>query len=203
MRTQKLMSSGDFPGRCASYNSSSALQYCTPIGAGQVLTPAATLLEDVPPAYAAALAALLAEPNSYMRSDRSLATWTRMGGYALLSAIIHIVPLAIAGGFVAAGRGPKMLPKMALGMTMPVFMSGIVGTAMYTAMVSSLRSSLNGRKINTPGNPEIGIRVEFGNAIGILWFINVILIAGTVMFYMVSNCFGILRKWPIRLCTPV
>ncbi|KAG0151176.1 hypothetical protein CROQUDRAFT_57136 [Cronartium quercuum f. sp. fusiforme G11] len=163
---------------CAGYHSPSELQYCAPIQVAQSFTPTAAILEDVPPLYSAGMAALLTNEKYGLKDDKSLRGTSKMAGFALLSAAGHLIMMIPISIFLMIGKGPAMLPMAALGIQIPTVMSCFISAALWTSMISGLQGKL-AQKMD---GVDLGITVEFGAALWILWVIAVFTIISSVPF---------------------
>lgn len=162
---------------CAGYDGPSKLQYCTSTKWAHRFQPTAALVQDAPTAYQSALNNLLSEQFDRIKSDRYLGDWSRIAFYFLFISVALLGVMILAGGGSSAGRGASCA---AIGLNLLVFGSAMIGTMIWTIMISILKHRLNDQTVSN--GISLGIVAEYGNAIWILWAIDGILLVSFVPY---------------------
>lgn len=171
--------------RCAGYGEPSGLQYCTTARLAYPLDPNAALIEDIPSVYAPGLTTILSDKISGMVPDKALGL-TKMAGLSIMNSFLHFLMIIPLGICAALGKGPKWSAVGALGASGGTLFGLTVALGMWISAMSNLRSRVNGKTLEAFNHVPLGIDVQIGNAIWLLFMIDLHVLAGTILFALVS-----------------
>lgn len=137
----------------------SSPQYCTSRGFGSTIQPAVVLIQDAPAEFATAIQTVL--PDNVFTADDYLGRFTKAATYlifvgTLLAAIVMLIGLFAKRGAFFLGSLLAILSTLCLG----------IGATIYSVIVSRVKQAINDASYQ---DVNVGIEVEYGNAIWLLW----------------------------------
>lgn len=135
----------------------------------------------MPNQYSSGLTSLLSTNAGRIKSDVYLGDWSRIAFYFLFVGVALLALMLIVGGGSSAGRGATCA---ALGLNFLVLAVTLIGTLIWTGIIAVLKKRLDHQTVS--GSVPLGIEVQYGNAMWILWAINATLLLSFVPYLIVS-----------------
>ncbi|GAA5909586.1 hypothetical protein JCM8208_007191 [Rhodotorula glutinis] len=144
--------------------------YCYTRSIHPTFQPAQVLLQDVDTQYADLLRQVL--PNNVFTADAYLGEWTKAASYLIMAGSLCAALTAIVGFF--ARRGAFVLAML---LNLAAFVGLFTGSMIWTVIVARARSAINDA---TAEGTDVGITLEYGNALWITWAATILSLASVV-----------------------
>ncbi|GAA6058381.1 hypothetical protein JCM3770_006103 [Rhodotorula araucariae] len=141
--------------------------------------PAQVLVEDIPAEYADLLQTVL--PDNVFTADNYLGEYTQAATYLLMAGALATALAALIGLF--ARRGAFVLGAV---LSIVAFVGLFIGATIWTVIVARARSAINDA---TTAGTDVGLTVEFGNALWIAWAATALMLL-SVLPFSIACCTG-------------